>query len=243
MELEFIKNKVYYKIFDRTYTGSTGVYSKHKHKDAAKLAEIQQNIDNIKNKYDAQGMVLLKQVHGTNVVLAGSECSDYPEADGSVTCSKGVALSIMTADCVPVLFASADGAVIGAAHCGWRSAKAGIVARIRENMEAQGGKDIKAIIAPSIQQASYEVDTDYHQAFIKDDETLKALFIPSTNKGRYMFDLAGYVKRMLEQENIELKLHIDEDTYSMQEKYPSYRRSHHKGEQYSQSILSTIMIK
>ena len=30
MELEFIKDKVYYKIFDRTYTASSGIYSKHK---------------------------------------------------------------------------------------------------------------------------------------------------------------------------------------------------------------------
>jgi copper oxidase (laccase) domain-containing protein len=47
----------------------------------------------------------------------------------------------------------------------------------------------------------------------------------------------------LQKENIELVHNMEEDTYSMPEKYPSYRRSFHDGEQYSQNILSTIIIR
>ena len=244
MELEFIKNKVYYKIFDRTYTASSGIYSKHKYTDAAKLAEVQQNIDHIKSKYSAKELIILKQVHGSEVICTDSIDHQHQlEADGSVTTKKNIALSVLTADCVPVLFASANGNVIGAAHCGWKGAKANLITEIRKMMVNKGAKNIKAVIGPSIQQKSYEVDKNYYQDFINNDSACKNLFIPSNNKDRYMFSLSGYVKQKLEQENIELLLHIDDDTYSMPEKYPSYRRSTHGKETYSQNILSTIIMR
>ena len=58
-----------------------------------------------------------------------------------------------------------------------------------------------------------------------------------------MFDLVGFVIKKLQKENIELFHNMKADTYSMPEKYPSYRRSCHNGEQYSQNILSTIIIR
>ena len=51
------------------------------------------------------------------------------------------------------------------------------------------------------------------------------------------------LQKKLQKENIELVHNMKEDTYSMPEKYPSYRRSFHDGEQYSQNILSTIIIR
>lgn len=244
MELEFIKDKVYYKIFDRTYTASTGVYSKYKHKDAVKLAEIQQNIDNIKSEYLANELVVLKQVHGNDVILIDNiDPSCEYEADGSVTNRQNTALSILTADCVPVLFASEDGSVIGAAHCGWKSAKANLVKNVHMAMKQAGATNVKAIIGPSIAQESYEVDAKYYDNFVSDDPSCKDLFIKSKNQNRYMFDLSGYVKRKLEEENITLFLHINEDTYALTEKYPSYRRSTHGKDVYNQNILSTIIIR
>ncbi len=240
MELEFIKDKVYYKIFDRTYTASSGIYSEHKYNDDAKIAEIKQNISNIESDYAPSKLCILKQVHGNDVVYASGRGQ---EADGSVTMKSSMALSILTADCVPVLFASADGAVIGAAHCGWRSAKADIIDNIAKMMKAKGASDIKAIIGPSIQQDSYEVDSEYYTDFVADDAAFKSLFVPSKKPGYYMFDLPGYVAGKLEKAGIELFLHIAEDTYLMQEKYPSCRRSYHKGEKFSQNILSTIIIR
>ena len=245
MELEFIKDKVYYKIFDRTSTVSSGIYNKHKFNDAAKLAEIEKNINNIQTKYFAKALIILKQVHGNKVISTDSieEEQAQPEADAAVTVAKNIALSIFTADCVPVLLASSDGAVIGAAHCGWKSAKDNIIANIYKTMVSKGARDIKAIIGPSIQQSSYEVDMGYYQNFVNDDADCAVFFIPSVNENHFMFDLSGYVAKKLEQANIELVTHIKDDTYSMPEKYPSYRRSTHTGEVYSQNILSTIVIR
>jgi polyphenol oxidase len=244
MEIEFIKDKVYYKIFDRTYAASSGKYSKDKATSAAILAEIEKNIDHIKNKYEAKELVILKQVHGNNIVDANDiNYQVHQEGDGSVATRKNIALGILTADCVPVLLASIDGSVIGAAHCGWKSAKNNIVSKLCDKMRQHGAGKIKAIIGPAIQQKSYEVSEEYYENFIYDDEMYKRFFIHSKRQDHYMFDLPGYVKLKLEQENIDISIVIGDDTYEIEEKYPSFRRSVHKNQPYNQNILSTIIIR
>ena len=244
MEIEFIKNKVYYKIIDKTYTNSSGIYSLHKYTDAVKLAQVQQNIDNIKAELNADNLFLMDQVHGNTVVVADNiDLKKQPEADASITAQKNIALGVLTADCIPVLFASDDGTVIGAAHCGWRSAKLNIITNVRKMMESRGVTKIKAIIGPAIAQKSYEVDGKYYHDFVSESDDIKELFRPSHRENHFMFDLVGFVIKKLQKENIELVHNMEEDTYSMPEKYPSYRRSFHDGEQYSQNILSTIIIR
>ena len=70
----------------------------------------------------------LSQVHGSRVVAVDEarlgkqrHGAEPPEADASVTALGGVALTVLMADCMPVLAASQDGRAIGAAHAGWRS--------------------------------------------------------------------------------------------------------------------------
>ncbi|GAB4163689.1 MAG: peptidoglycan editing factor PgeF [Rickettsiaceae bacterium] len=244
MELEFIKNKVYYKFFDKTYTSSSGIYSIHRYDDAAKLAEIQQNINNIKRDFATKDLIILKQVHGNYVLCADTaDPTQQLEADAVVATKKNVALSILTADCVPVLFASSNGDVIGAAHCGWRSAKADIIHNVKNMMKNKGAKNIKAIIGPAIGQESYEVDANYYQAFVNGSAAYMDLFKPSSKNNHFMFNLVGFVARKLAYDDIELVHNVCEDTYSLPEKYPSYRRCVHQGLPYSQNILSTIIIK
>ncbi|MEO5962592.1 MAG: laccase domain-containing protein, partial [Thermomonas sp.] len=60
----------------------------------------------------------LRQVHGVDVAIEPGE--DEPEADAAVTSMPGVVLAILTADCLPVVFAAQDGSEIAAAHAGWR---------------------------------------------------------------------------------------------------------------------------
>lgn len=244
MEIEFIKNKVYYRIIDRTYTNSSGIYNLHKYTDAVKLAQVKQNIDNIKTDLKASDLFIMNQVHGNTVVVVDNiDFKKQPEADASITTQKNIALGVLTADCVPVLFASDNGAVIGAAHCGWKSAKANIIANVQRMMENKGATKIKAIIGPAIAQKSYEVDANYCHDFISEGDDIRELFQPSNKENHFMFDLVGFVIKKLKKENIELVHNMQEDTYSTPEKYPSYRRSFHEGTQYSQNILSTIIIR
>ena len=64
--------------------------------------------------------VFLNQVHGDGVVHLGSATADGTDADACVATETGVACTIMVADCLPVLLAHRSGAVVAAAHAGWR---------------------------------------------------------------------------------------------------------------------------
>ncbi|RTK92411.1 MAG: peptidoglycan editing factor PgeF [Rickettsiales bacterium] len=241
MEYELIRGKVYYRFFDKTDKVSSGVYNIYTCVDDTKISEVKQNIDNIKTVMKAQDMFLLKQVHGSDVVLY-NKTDEIIEADASVTSQKNIILAIKTADCVPVLLASSNG-VIGAAHCGWRSAKADIIKNTVKMMRDMGADTIKSVIGPAIFQQSYEVNPDFYNDFLIESKNNDIFFKPSINKNHFMFDLISYVKMKLSNENIEIVYDIAEDTYQMPEKYYSYRWLTHQQKTYNQNILSTIIIR
>lgn len=245
MTTEFIKDKVYYKVFDLSHKDLSYIYNKNKYTgDAAKLAEIECNLRIVKEQYKANEILVLNQTHSSIVVNGiDIDCGTNPVGDASITKKPRLVLAVQTADCVPVLFSCANGLSIGAAHCGWRSAKADIIKETVEMMRIQGAQDIKAIIGPSILQASYEVDSNYYKSFLDESQDYADFFIESNKENHYRFDLPAFVKYKLLVSKVKLFDHIAEDTYSNPEKYPSYRRSCHDGEKYSQNILSTIMIR
>ena len=72
-------------------------------------------------------LVGVHQVHSGDAILVDGPLDPKPKADGLVTKTPGIALSVLTADCQPVLFADSGAGVIGAAHAGWRGAQNGIL--------------------------------------------------------------------------------------------------------------------
>lgn len=102
-----------------------------------------------------------KQVHGAAVVDAGACAAGVmPEADAVVSGLPGVAVGVVTADCVPVLMATAAGDAVAAVHAGWRGLAEGVlpaaVAALRET--AGGSPRMIAAIGPYIGACCYEVD-------------------------------------------------------------------------------------
>lgn len=71
--------------------------------------------------------VFLNQVHGAAVVQLGPGTPDRTAADGAWTTEKGVACTVLVADCLPVLLAAPDGRAVAAAHAGWRGLAGGVV--------------------------------------------------------------------------------------------------------------------
>ena len=111
---ELLKNKVYYKIFDRSYQGSTHSYNIHAFDDQIKRDQVKNNIDKVLSDFGTKNILLLNQVHGNKVVCAEEldfKLNNWLEGDASVTTQKNIILAIRTADCVPLLFASDDGKV------------------------------------------------------------------------------------------------------------------------------------
>ncbi|MGX6960195.1 MAG: peptidoglycan editing factor PgeF [Rickettsia endosymbiont of Pentastiridius leporinus] len=237
---ELINRLVYYKIFDKTFKDSSHKYVK---KNKINEAEIIKNYKSITNYFQVSDILILKQVHGTKIIDADDDIVITTEADGSVTTKKNLILAIQTADCVPILLASGDGKVIGAAHAGWKGSLNNIVGNIVTKMIEKGATELKVIIGPAIAQESYEVDSEYYQAFLKQDINNKQFFIDSKKENHYMFDLPGFVELKLKQAGVQDIKNINEDTYTNPLKYPSKRRSYHLQEEYSENILSAIVIK
>ena len=175
-------------------------------------------------------LVAVHQVHSADCVTVAEPWDDAhrPTADALVTDRPGILLGIVTADCAPVLLADAEAGVIGAAHAGWRGARAGVAEAVIAAMEALGAKRerIAAAIGPAIAQPSYEVSEDFRAQFAADDER----FFAPGRPGHRQFDLEGYVAARLERAGAGKIEALGLDTYSDPGRFYSYRRSTHRGE-------------
>jgi len=99
----------------------------------------------------------LEQVHGREVLrLDAAHLPARRVADGAVTARSGRVLTVLTADCLPVLFCRADGTGVGIAHAGWRGLAAGVLEATAEAMDAPPDQ-LLAWIGPGIGAAAYEV--------------------------------------------------------------------------------------
>lgn len=186
------------------------------------------------------------QVHGSRVTLVRNNWQDatVPEGDALVTREAGYALSILTADCVPVLLAERDAGIIGAAHAGWKGALAGVVEATVSAMEQLGARRQKIVAAtgPAIQQSSYEVGPEVREAFAAADEETGRFFLPSENAGHFQFDLPQMVVSRLEAAGIEHMDAFKADTYEEKDLFFSYRRSTHARESDYGRMLSSIIL-
>ncbi len=183
------------------------------------------------------------QVHGTACVVAEGawDEADRPEADALVTDQPHMLLGIVTADCVPVLFADMDAGVVGAAHAGWKGALDGVTNSTIAAMERLGADraHIIAAIGPCIGRASYEVDQGFVARFC-DADGANERFFADGKPGHAQFDIAGYVAHRLASVGIGRIDIIGQDTCALADDYYSYRRATLTGENGYGRQLSVI---
>jgi YfiH family protein len=116
---------------------------------------------------DPDSVSTLKQIH-SNVVLLADHPGLLGEGDALVTNHSGLAVSIRTADCYPILLADTRNRAVAAVHAGWRGTAAHIVIKTLEKMQAKFGTDpldISAAIGPGIGVCCYEVGPDVSNQF------------------------------------------------------------------------------
>jgi polyphenol oxidase len=117
-----------------------------------------------------RGVVFLNQVHGTQVAVVDAVPRpgepDRPGTDAAVTALPGVALAVLTADCVPVLLADPQAGVVGVAHAGRVGAAAGVLSATLAAMEGLGARagDCEALLGPAVCGACYEVPAEMRDA-------------------------------------------------------------------------------
>lgn len=164
----------------------------------------------------------LRQVHGTTVAELGPLASaEEPQADAAVAHLPGTVLAILTADCLPVLLCSEDGARIGAAHAGWRGLAAGV---LEATVAAMGTPPARLLawLGPCIGAASYEVGEEVRAAFVERDPEAAACFA-AARPGHWFCDLAGLARRKLAAAGVK---HIHGGGFDTltDERFYSYRR-------------------
>ena len=178
---------------------------------------------------DADALIGVHQVHSADAVTVTGPLSPPPKADALVTAREGIALSILTADCQPVLFADTQARVIGAAHAGWKGALDGVLEATIAKMESLGAArtNITAVIGPAISQPNYEVGPEFRDTFIAADPGFERFFLQGKGD-RFHFDLPGFGLFQLKQSGIQAAAWTHHCTYADPERFFSYRRSVHE---------------
>lgn len=192
---------------------------------------------------DADHLVGVHQVHSADAVTVTGPLAEKPRADALVTDQPGLALSVLTADCQPVLFADHEARVIGAAHAGWRGALDGILEATIDAMCALGARrqDIHAVIGPSISQAAYEVGPEFFETFVNDDPE-NARFFAGGNADRMHFDLPGFGLHRLRLAEIGSATWTRHCTYFDPERFYSFRRTTHTKEADYGRLIAAITL-
>jgi polyphenol oxidase len=143
----------------------------------------------------------LRQVHGTGVLRfdaapAGQGIAAEPTADAAVTGVPGVVLAILTADCLPVVFAAADGREVAAAHAGWRGLADGVLERTLAAMVTPPAQ-VVAWLGPAAGPQAYEIGADVQAAFVDHDPAAAGAFV-ATRPGHWRVDLYALARQRLQ---------------------------------------------
>lgn len=188
-------------------------------------------------------LVSVHQVHSATVVTVTEPLKDKPRADAMVTSTPGIALSVLSADCQPVLFADAKAGVIGAAHAGWRGALDGVLESTVDAMIALGAsrEHIAAVIGPSISQRAYEVGPEFFETFMAEDPAYARFFAGGTND-RLQFDLPGFGLARLREAGVGHAEWTRHCTFSDPQRFYSYRRTTHAKEADYGRLISAITL-
>ena len=135
----------------------------------------------------------LRQVHGIAVVPEPG--FDEPEADAAVTAEAGVVLAILTADCLPVVFAARDGREIAAAHAGWRGLANGVLENTLAAMRTPA-REVIAWLGPAAGPQAYEIGEEVYDAFAARDPRALPAFV-ATRRGHWRVDLFALARLRL----------------------------------------------
>ena len=106
-------------------------------------------------------LVTLSQVHGAEVLEVDS--SAQGEGDGLVTSSRDIAIAVLVADCLPIVFADGARRRVGVVHAGWRGLAAGVVASALARFDDV--RTVRAIIGPGVSPHVYQVGPEVSENF------------------------------------------------------------------------------
>jgi hypothetical protein len=180
----------------------------------------------------------MKQVHGDHIIdVADNRLKEAGEADGMATDKEGVFLSVLTADCVPILFSVRGRNVAAVAHAGWRGTLAGLAGKMVRHLTERYNVDaglVEAALGPSIGACCYEIGADVSRPLIEKWGKLAEECLDSRNDKEFL-DLRQLNRSILEDAGVppEQIFEVGPCTSCAREDYFSYRRDGETGRQIS----------
>ena len=180
----------------------------------------------------------IAQVHGADVVDAATVGVGQPvrTGDASIAKAPGIVCAILTADCLPVLFADRAGKVVGAAHAGWRGLAGGVLGQTVAAMRALGTGEITAWMGPAIGPQAFEVGQDVFDSFaaaLPGHDVGFAFQRRAEHVGKYLADMFALARLMLAQDGVTSVAGGDRCTHTEVDRFYSYRRDGVTGRQAS----------
>ena len=209
-----------------------------------KKVNVKNNLDYVAKKMDVgrDKLILMHQTHSNKVVeIKKNNYKKKIIADAMITKMKGLALGVVTADCVPIILYDTKNEIVGCIHAGWKGAFLGIIKNtISKIKKISSGNKFYACIGPCIGKKSYEVDKNFYKMFLAKSRNNK-IYFSNKNKTKKLFNLRKFVTNKLIKANINID-QINRDTFAEKGNFFSYRRSCKlKQKDYGRCISSICM--
>jgi len=170
-------------------------------------------------------LILMNQTHGNKVIeIKKNNYRKKINSDAVITKIKGLALGVLTADCVPIIIYDIKNEIVGCIHAGWKGVFSGIIKNTVAEIKKLNSKNkIIASIGPCIGKENYEVDVKFYKIFLSKSKKNKVYF-SNKDKNKKLFDLRKFVSDKLIELNVSVD-HVNHDTFKEKTNFFSYRRS------------------
>ncbi len=216
--------------FSRNQGYSKGIYSSlncgRGSKDNKK--NIIKNLSLISKKINvySKNLLLMHQTHSNKVIVINQKNrnSKIFNSDAIITNIKGLALGVVTADCVPILLYDQKNETVACIHAGWKGASSGVIENTLAKLKSLNSNNkIFSCVGPCIGKNSYEVSLEFYEQFITKYKGNK-IYFSNKNKTKKLFDIRRYVGDKLLKLGVNVD-HVNHDTFKEKNNFFSYRRS------------------
>jgi len=188
---------------------------------------INKNLDFVAKKMNVERdkLVLMFQTHSNRVKeITKHNYKKKINADAMITKLRGLAICVVTADCVPIIIYDTKNKMIGCIHAGWKGAFSGIIENTLKRMKKFDSKNkFYASVGPCIGKKNYEVDTKFYEKFVSKSRYNK-IYFTHKSKTKKLFNLRKFVTGKLAKFNVKVD-QVNRDTFAEKTNFFSYRRS------------------
>tara|TARA_A100001015_G_scaffold286612_1_gene355505 strand:- start:2726 stop:3493 length:768 start_codon:yes stop_codon:yes gene_type:complete len=234
--------------FSRRNGSSSGIYKSLNcglgSKDSK--ASVVKNLQKVSKYFNIKpnDLKIMNQTHSSKVLVLDEKNKFFNrfESDALITKLHKIAIGVLSADCIPILFYDKKNNVIGCVHAGWKGARSGVIENTVAKFRSLNKKnEIFSAVGPCIGKDSYEVGNEFVDLFIRDKRE-NSIFFNEKNNNKFYFDLRGYVNSILEKCDISGIENINMDTVKDEENFFSFRRSTLNGDKDYGRCISVILI-